>query len=219
MMRSHSKTGARVLVVLAIAGFSSWVLGQNPPTIRDLTDRETVRAEELVEILTPTDLQPGDGALVEGTPVRTRGLGAVPDCAFYRESVRRGLGVRPVSDVAALEILFEVDSSRVSETGAERLRELAQALNAPRLAPCCFRLEGHADATGAQGYNLELSRRRANAVAELLSTELGVAADRLLTVGYGESRPLATNETREGRRRNRRVQIVNLGYGVPVSSE
>ncbi|HEV8693471.1 MAG TPA: OmpA family protein [Lysobacter sp.] len=65
---------------------------------------------------------------------------------------------------------------------------------------------GHTDSVGSDAYNQELSVRRANSVAAYLSGH-GVMQQRLITVGAGESRPIATNETEEGRAQNRRVEI------------
>ena len=69
-------------------------------------------------------------------------------------------------------------------------------------------IEGHTDSTGPEEYNQGLSERRANAIAAYLTDNKGVSANRLKTVGYGESRPVADNATREGRQRNRRVIAV-----------
>lgn len=66
---------------------------------------------------------------------------------------------------------------------------------------------GHADSTGTEEYNLGLSRRRAEAVRDYLISK-GLSEERLTVEAYGESRPIATNSTREGRALNRRVELV-----------
>lgn len=68
-------------------------------------------------------------------------------------------------------------------------------------------VEGHADSTGSDAYNQKLSERRANAVVKYLVESVGVPAGKLTAVGYGESRPAATNDTAEGRAQNRRVEF------------
>ena len=68
------------------------------------------------------------------------------------------------------------------------------------------RVEGHTDATGPEAYNQGLSERRAASVRKYL-VEGGIAASRLTSAGLGESRPIATNDTREGRALNRRVEL------------
>ena len=69
---------------------------------------------------------------------------------------------------------------------------------------------GHTDSTGDDAYNLDLSRRRAEAAARYLE-EHGVARAALTVEGHGESRPVAENGSPEGRRKNRRVEIVIIG--------
>ena len=68
-------------------------------------------------------------------------------------------------------------------------------------------VEGHTDAYGGDVTNLTLSRERAEAVSAYLSDELGVPAFRISAVGYGETRPIANNETAQGRARNRRIDV------------
>lgn len=72
-------------------------------------------------------------------------------------------------------------------------------------------IEGHTDSAGAADYNLKLSERRAGAVRAYLAEQKGIDAERLSSVGYGESRPVTSNETREGRQANRRVSVVISG--------
>ncbi len=67
-------------------------------------------------------------------------------------------------------------------------------------------VEGHTDSTGSDNYNQGLSERRARAVADYLGTH-GVNASRLRVKGYGESSSIASNDTAEGRRLNRRVEV------------
>ena len=65
-------------------------------------------------------------------------------------------------------------------------------------------MEGHTDADGSEELNLALSLARAEAVVDRL-VELGVSGQRLYAVGYGETLPIASNETNDGKRRNRRI--------------
>lgn len=69
-------------------------------------------------------------------------------------------------------------------------------------------IEGHTDNVGGAQFNLELSRKRAEAVKRWLVDKVGISEVRLTTVGYGLSRPIADNSTEEGRAKNRRVELV-----------
>ena len=69
-------------------------------------------------------------------------------------------------------------------------------------------IEGHTDSRGSDAYNQALSERRANAVRDELVNENGIAAERVSTVGYGESRPVSSNDTDAGRAQNRRIEAV-----------
>ena len=68
---------------------------------------------------------------------------------------------------------------------------------------------GHADSTGPDDKNLDLSQRRAGSVSSYLASQ-GINAQRLIATGYGETRPIASNDTAEGRAQNRRVEITLL---------
>lgn len=69
-------------------------------------------------------------------------------------------------------------------------------------------VEGHTDSYGSDRANMALSRARAESVSQYLSTELNIASFRISAVGYGETRPIANNETLQGRMRNRRIDIL-----------
>ncbi|RKZ17292.1 hypothetical protein DRQ17_04470 [bacterium] len=71
-------------------------------------------------------------------------------------------------------------------------------------------VQGHTDSQGSASYNMKLSQLRAEAVKEYLVTKHGIDPNRLIARGYGETRPIASNRTREGRARNRRVEFVVL---------
>jgi len=68
------------------------------------------------------------------------------------------------------------------------------------------RIAGHTDSRGSDEYNQRLSEARAKSVYEYLISQ-GISADRLSYIGYGESRPIDTNDTEEGRQNNRRVEL------------
>lgn len=108
--------------------------------------------------------------------------------------------------VAVYGIHFATDSDAVEEDSRPQLEEIAQLLqNGPDLKVL---IVGHTDSQGSLDYNLDLSKRRAQAVVDLLTVEYGVAGDRLTSIGVGMAAPVATNRTDAGRALNRRVELV-----------
>lgn len=101
-------------------------------------------------------------------------------------------------------ILFDTGSSTLSAGSYDRLRRLAQTLNNyPRSQVV---VKGHTDSVGSDQLNQRLSEERADRVRTYLVAE-GVASSRVTSIGFGESMPVATNATPEGRAQNRRVEI------------
>jgi outer membrane protein OmpA-like peptidoglycan-associated protein len=99
---------------------------------------------------------------------------------------------------------FDFDKANIRADAAPILKEAAGILK--ENANLKVSVEGHTDAKGSDDYNLKLSLRRAAAVKAFLVTE-GVAESNLSTRGLGESQPVASNETDDGRAQNRRVEL------------
>ncbi len=104
-----------------------------------------------------------------------------------------------------LRLGFTFGSSVVAETVRSRLAAVATELVGER-GGASIEVAGHTDAVGSDAYNQYLSEKRAEAVKAYL-VEHGVPAGRISAVGYGESQPRDTNDTIEGRRLNRRVEV------------
>lgn len=102
------------------------------------------------------------------------------------------------------EVTFAVDSTTISPQMREVLDRVAQSMI--QYPNSLIDVMGHTDSTGSDSYNLDLSRRRAEAVTNFLVSR-GVARSRIESIGYGEQYPIADNTTEEGRARNRRVEI------------
>jgi outer membrane protein OmpA-like peptidoglycan-associated protein len=107
-----------------------------------------------------------------------------------------------------LEITFDYNSAEISAKSLASVQALGKALSSADLKGSTFIVAGHTDAAGSEGYNQDLSERRADSIKRYLTDKYGIAGADLVTVGYGESKlkdpgqPLAEA--------NRRVQVVNM---------
>ncbi|HTI39997.1 MAG TPA: OmpA family protein [Vicinamibacterales bacterium] len=104
------------------------------------------------------------------------------------------------------DLYFDFNSDSLRQESEPTLGEIADVLR--RHPDWKLSVEGHTDNIGTDQANLDLSRRRAASVKAALTSRYQVAGSRLTTEGYGESRPQDTNDTLEGRARNRRVELV-----------
>jgi outer membrane protein OmpA-like peptidoglycan-associated protein len=108
--------------------------------------------------------------------------------------------------VAVYGIYFDTDKAMLKPESEPALAEIAKLLQAdPKLN---LRVVGHTDATGEYSHNMSLSEARAKAVVSALTSGHGIAAARLTAHGVGPLAPVASNDTEEGRAKNRRVELV-----------
>lgn len=99
---------------------------------------------------------------------------------------------------------FDTNSAKLNSAADAKLNEVAQF--AATYKDAKLDVSGHTDSVGSDAYNQKLSERRASAVKAYL-VKKGVAADRIVTAGFGKAKPVADNKTKEGRAENRRVEI------------
>ena len=151
-----------------------------------------------------------------------------PRCDRYRvvQGVRqkcdvRGLTIKaaPQARVAAakrpsasMPVLFEYDSATLTPQAQAALDKLAAVLGNEKYKTSRFRIIGHTDAAGTREYNLDLSRRRAEAAVAYLTAKHGLPGERLQVVGMGKERLLRPEAPLDGA--NRRVEVVNEGDPV-----
>jgi OOP family OmpA-OmpF porin len=110
--------------------------------------------------------------------------------------------------------LFAFDSAELKVAGKEALHDLADEIKAKGGKVVDIDITGNTDSTGPAEYNMGLSLRRAQSVADYIISE-GIDASIIDVKGDGENNPIASNDTREGRAENRRVDI-NVGVEVPA---
>ena len=114
----------------------------------------------------------------------------------------------PVEEVARVELMvnFDFDRFDVKSEYFSDIKELADFM--ARFPDVDIELEGHTDSRGTETYNLGLSDRRVAAVRQVMIDRFNVQASRVMSRGYGESQPVASNDTDPGRADNRRVMTV-----------
>jgi len=105
-------------------------------------------------------------------------------------------------------ILFDVNSDKIKPTSYGMLKQIADVLT--ENADVKVKIIGHTDSDGKDDANLELSKKRAAAVKQALASEFKIDGDRIQTDGMGETKPVADNNTSEGKAQNRRVEFVKL---------
>jgi outer membrane protein OmpA-like peptidoglycan-associated protein len=110
------------------------------------------------------------------------------------------------------DILFDENKSTIRSEAEQNLRQIAASIQ-KRYGSGEVRVYGYTDAQGSAGYNRQLAEQRAEAVRNWLTSNGSVGADRITLHPVGESRPVASNATEEGRQQNRRVEIVARGSG------
>lgn len=108
-------------------------------------------------------------------------------------------------NVKVYGIYFDFASAKIRPQSKPTLEEIAGVMKAH--PDWVLRVEGHTDNVGGDAFNQGLSEQRAAAVKKTLVEDYHIPANNLTTAGYGASRPADTNETMEGRARNRRVEL------------
>lgn len=120
----------------------------------------------------------------------------------------RGVDVHPSARgivVNLPDVLFKFNRADLTSTARQTTREVSDALQ--QFPGRRISVEGHTDSVGSISYNYELSEDRAKSVAREL-THNGIPSRFVTVRGYGESQPIASNKTEDGRRRNRRVEVI-----------
>lgn len=141
----------------------------------------------------------------KAAPAKAGPAKQVASKSVTRKPAKAATASKAVEQRGDLSLAFELGSDVLTPKARENAKAFAEALLRPELAAKRVMIEGHTDAQGGREFNLELSKRRAQAVASYL-TELGVSADRLEVQGYGFDRPLPGRSAMSGE--NRRVEAV-----------
>ncbi len=191
MTESAPVTAAAELVVNANSGVA---------TLSSELDDRQVRTD--LRVAAENALAAGPLAFISGLTVTGPGLPPPPPPEVV-EALQHDLDELIEGKV----VEFELNSDALTEVGRDLLDEVFEALQLVPDVP--VEIAGHADTTGNAESNQELSERRARAVLDYL-VDRGVDPERFTVVGYGDTRPIASNDTEEGRAKNRRIEFIAL---------
>ena len=170
----------------------------------DKARQAALEQQRLAEAETEKARQAAAKAESEKAQLRAQLLDQLNSILQTRDSAR-GLIVN-MSDV-----LFDTGSSALKPGAREKLAKISGILLAhPGLT---LQIEGHTDSVGSDEFNQQLSERRADTVRDFLAEE-GVPVSSITAKGFGKSQPVASNDTAEGRQRNRRVELVVSGDAI-----
>jgi len=184
-----------VVCIVCITGLATVLNAEENQKSKGLFDKSRERQrdlqfptskEEILEALQP--------------PPRTRAVGGIKDDLDEKFLAQ-------ASKVGAM-IQFDYNSAVIKAESKPLLREYGKAFVV--LKDARFVIAGHTDRDGSEEYNLELSRQRAEAIRQFLIAEFQLTEKRVLIKPFGELKPMASNDTREGRAKNRRVEFYRL---------
>jgi len=204
------------LLVLNLAGCYTYDPYTGDKKISDTTKGAGIGAAAgaVVGLLTG-----GDAAAHRKNALIAAGVGALAggaignymdrqEASLRHDLAGTGVSVTRMGDNITLNmpgnITFKSDSAEIDPSFYKVLNSVDLVLK--KYDKTVVEVAGHTDSTGAADYNQKLSERRANAVAQYLETQ-GLASNRVVTVGAGESKPVADNSTPQGRQANRRVEL------------
>ena len=164
--------------------------------------KDTERPAAAMAAAVPRSEEAGQSPAAGMAPMEEK-AGSEREEAFFAPGKLLPSGSAPV-------VNFDHDKAEIKEQYYPVLDEVAQVLM-DKMPEAIVVLAGHTDNTGTARYNDGLSLRRAQAVESYLTAERGIPPNRLIVKGYGEGAPIATNDTAEGRAKNRRVEILDAG--------
>lgn len=162
----------------------------------------------------PGDLPPLaiDPRISDSTPAQPAKAPAAPSKKISESIKHKGYNVvKNARENLSLVFTAEFDFAKffIREKYNDDLKKVADSMKEnPNVKAI---IKGHTDSIGSKSYNMRLSKARANSVKRYLISKFGIKGCRITTIGYGFSKPVATNDTEEGRQQNRRAEIFIKG--------
>jgi outer membrane protein OmpA-like peptidoglycan-associated protein len=180
-----------------------------------LAGDNNVSADQILNALQPKPLTRGLSAGPQADPAVEAKQIRFVDTLRNRKTRSLSLGEREeIAEIAStkpkidLEIQFDYNSADISGNSMPAVQELGKALSNAQMRGSTFVVAGHTDSVGSEGYNQDLSERRADTIKRYLTEKYGINGADLVTVGYGKSKPKDPNAPMDPA--NRRVQVVNM---------
>jgi outer membrane protein OmpA-like peptidoglycan-associated protein len=188
-------------------------VAENGERITDL-DRKTEKS--ISQAQSSADEANQAASKAQQSAVDARGLAqqGISDAAAVKTEVENADNFQPVKKAT---ILFGINKSKLTQEDIESLDSLAQA--ASGMKHYVIEVRGFTDNRGPKTYNLQLSRRRADAVLHYLTLDKQIPLVRVYEAGYGDDDPAAPNKTRSGREQNRRVDVSILAPQSSATAE
>ena len=211
VLMGYDPDGATTLEQIAAEGRCGFATTANNLYMRPLTECDTVNVGKgMGDFVTSVFLEKAPPKAIPLSDLDSDGDG-VPDSRDECPNTPKGIKVDsdgcpiPLHEKISVTLIieFDYDKADVKSIYHKDIEKIANILKA--YPEKDIELEGHTDSIGPDAYNEKLSRRRAESVKKYLVDKFGIDAARISTVGYGESMPVATNDTEEGRQKNRRV--------------
>ena len=200
-----------LLLVVAVSGCATRGFVRNE--IDTAEERNTERVELIKAQIEETQLQVEE----QGSQIAAQGDEITEVSATAQEALDRAVAAGKLAEGKLLyEKVLDTDKLRFGFAAADLSQEAMDELDAfseelvLRNENVFIEIQGHTDATGGEEYNLRLGEQRAEAVRRYLSNQHEIPLHRMSVISYGESAPIAGNDTREERAKNRRVALVVL---------
>ncbi|MDJ0780886.1 MAG: OmpA family protein [Desulfosarcinaceae bacterium] len=184
--------------------FILWV-GTSAATAEELTFPQTT-----AEIYDALQFKPGPVAVDDMTyEIEKNNVYRIINGKRFRLRGLKIIETKGLAPRAGAMIHFDTDSATIKPVSTVLLDKFGKVL-ANDIKEATIVIAGHADSRGTHTYNQSLSEKRARAVSAYLISNFQIAPERILSKGYGETRPLANNDTDEGKSKNRRVEFIRI---------
>ena len=214
MTRLHRLTSLKAIALSAALSMTAGLA---------IADSKNVSSDQILNALQPKQLTRGMSAGPQADPtVKAKEISFI---RTLRNRKSRSLSLGEREEILAitsdkpkidLDIQFDYNSDKITTTSMPSVQALGKALSDANLKGSTFVVAGHTDSIGSEGYNQDLSERRADTIKRYLTEKYGINGTDLVTVGYGKTKPKDASAPTDPA--NRRVQVVNMENKATASN-